>query len=381
VNAPSGVERIGTTGRILVVDDQESNRQLLRDLLEHDGHQVLEAADGITALDMAARIDPDVILLDVSMPGLDGFEVCRRLRASAGTQATPILLVTALDQREHRLQGVSAGANDYLVKPIDSGEVALRVRNAVQMRGMHRLVEEQYRTLQRVEQLRENLVSMVAHDIRSPLTGLRGVFDLVQASLAGQLSPTLLDMLAEGTRTVDRLANLVSDMLDVSRMESDAMPLHPRPLELRHLVADAVRMVTPHAAAHDVTLAAAGETVEAVGDAGLIHRVVVNLIANAIRFSPPRGVVTVQVGWHQGDPEVRVHDQGPGIPLDQHQRIFEKFGQLDGVVPDRGRTSGLGLTFCRMVIERHRGAIGLDSAPGAGSIFWFRLPVTGASPV
>jgi len=189
-------------GLILVVDDQEANRQLLHDMLELDGHHVLEADNGLTALALAAEHDPDAVLLDVTMPGLDGFEVCRRLRAAPRTSATPVLLITALVQREHRLQGMAAGANDYLVKPIDRSEVTLRVRNAVRMRVMHRTLQVQFTELQRMERLRDDLVSMVAHDLRSPLTGLRGYLELLQEELHDQLSPSLGGMLSEAVRAV-----------------------------------------------------------------------------------------------------------------------------------------------------------------------------------
>jgi len=361
-------------GLILVVDDQEANRQLLHDMLELDGHHVLEADNGLTALALAAEHDPDAVLLDVTMPGLDGFEVCRRLRAAPRTSATPVLLITALVQREHRLQGMAAGANDYLVKPIDRSEVTLRVRNAVRMRVMHRTLQVQFTELQRMERLRDDLVSMVAHDLRSPLTGLRGYLELLQEELHDQLSPSLGGMLSEAVRAVDQLNGMIGDMLDVSRMEVDALPLECRLADLRALAATAVAALGPPPSFHRIPITVAGKPTEVHCDVSLVRRVIVNLLANAVRFSPPGAAVEVSVAAEDGGGTVRVRDHGPGIPASEQQRIFEKFTQLRDSRAARIRSTGLGLTFCRMVVDRHGGRIGVSSTVGAGSEFWFWLP-------
>ena len=364
-------------GLILVVDDQEANRQLLRDMLELDGHRVLEADNGLTALDLAAEHDPDAVLLDVTMPGLDGFEVCRRLRAAPRTSATPVLLITGLVQREHRLQGMAAGANDYLVKPIDRSEVTLRVRNAVRMRMMHRKLQVQFTELQRMERLRDDLVSMVAHDLRSPLTGLRGYLELLQEELHDQLSLSPGGMLNEAVRAVDQLNGMIGDMLDVSRMEVDALPLARRPADLRGLASAAVAALGPPPSFHRVQTTIVGEPTEVPCDVSLVRRVIVNLLANAVRFSPAGSTVEVRVTAEEGGGTVRVRDHGPGIPAAEQQRIFEKFTQLGDSRAARARSSGLGLTFCRMVVDRHGGRIGVSSTVGAGSEFWFWLPADG----
>ncbi|HEY4101076.1 MAG TPA: hybrid sensor histidine kinase/response regulator [Gemmatimonadales bacterium] len=361
-------------GRVLVVDDQEPNRQLLHDMLSIDGHDVIEAADGVTALALAATRDPDVILLDVSMPGLDGFEVCERLRQSPVTAATPVLLITALDQRENRIRGVAAGANDYLVKPIDRDEVSLRVRNAIRMRAMHRTVEHQFQELQRLERMRDDLVVMVAHDLRSPLTGLRGFLELMQEDVGHELAPTYLEMLTESIRAVDQLNGMIGDMLDVSRMEADALPINRRSLDLRQVAVEALSSLGPQPSFHRIPVAIGGDAAKVSADGPLLQRVVTNLMANAMRFSPRGEEVRVTVAEEDGGGVMRIRDKGPGIPEAEQARIFDKFIQIGDSRTTRARSSGLGLTFCRMVVERHQGKIGVRSAVGTGSEFWLWLP-------
>lgn len=365
-------------GLILVVDDQENNRQLLRDMLDLDGHEVIEAADGPTALALALGRDPDAILLDVSMPGMDGLEVCRRLRTEPATTATPVLLITAMGEREDRLRGMAAGANDYLVKPIDRIEVSLRVRNAVRLRVMHRTVQRQLAELQRLERLRDDLVSMVAHDLRSPLTGLRGLLELLQESSRDRPPSPVADLLPDAVRSVDEINGMIGDMLDVSRLEDAALPLEARATDLHALAVEAVARLGPRPAFHQVSVTVAGESTPVSCDVTLIRRVIINLLANAVRFSPSNGSVLVRVGPADGGGMLRVRDEGPGIPAAERERIFEKFTQLAGARAAPSRSSGLGLTFCRMVIDAHGGRIGVTSAESGGSEFWFLLPAAAA---
>ena len=315
-----------------------------------------------------------MILLDVSMPGLDGFEVCEQLRRSPVTAATPVLLITALDQRENRIKGVAAGANDYLVKPIDRDEVSLRVRNAIRMRAMHRTVEQQYQALQRLERMRDDLVVMVAHDLRSPLTGLRGFLELMQEDVGHELAPAYAEMLTESIRSVDQLNGMIGDMLDVSRMEADALPINRRPLDLRQVAVDALAALGPQPSFHRTPVAIGGDPAEVSADGPLLQRVVTNLITNAMRFSPRGEEVRVTVAEEDGGGTIRIRDKGPGIPEEEQARIFDKFIQVGDSRATRARSSGLGLTFCRMVVERHQGRIGVRSAVGTGSEFWLWLP-------
>lgn len=362
------------SGHVLVVDDQEPNRLLLRDLLEARGYEVAEATGGAEALEAIARRRPDVVLLDVSMPGMDGFEVTRRLRDDPATQPLPVLLVTALAAREHRLQGMEAGANDYITKPIDRAELALRVRNAIQMHRLLLKVEDQYRQLRDLEGLRDNLVHMLVHDLRTPLTGIRMYLELLREDARlSRAGGGLKELVDEANAVSERMTAMVNDMLDVSRLEEGAMPVHRKPADLTQLAGDAMK-VAGAGRRVDLAFEAPPDGVTVDCDPELIRRVIANLVANAVDFSPDRSLVQVRV--ENGGPEARVEvaDQGPGIPPEFHERIFEKFGQADVMRQRVKHSSGLGLTFCKLAIEAHGGRIGVESDAGKGSRFWFTIP-------
>ena len=367
-------EAVQAQGRILVVDDHEHNRILLQEILEQQGYQIDLASDGLEALRAIAQAQPDLVLLDVNMPGLDGFEVCRRLRAGGESAALPVILVTALADREQRLEGIAAGANDYLTKPIDRADLLLRVRNALRMRSLHREVESQYQELQRLEQLRDSLVHMLVHDLRAPLTGIRGYLELARMRVEELSAPDVLSDFDEMERGVTELTDMVSDVLDVSRFEAQAMPLSPVSTDLRSLAEEAVFVIgRPRHATVELAVSA---PVPVVADATVIRRVITNLVGNAVKFSPRDGLVRVEAESNEAGAQLRVVDQGRGIPPEYHERIFDKFGQVGESSGALVRSSGLGLAYCKLAIQAHGGRIGVQSEEGKGSTFWFILPAS-----
>jgi two-component system sensor histidine kinase/response regulator len=373
---PSLWRRETVTGRVLVVDDQDTNRLLLRDMLEAQGHEVIEAVEGSEALQRVAETAPDVVLLDIGLPGMDGFEVCRRLKAEPATASIPVLLVTALSHRDHRLLGIGAGANDYITKPVDKSDLSLRVRNAIRMRQLYLEVEEQYRRLEKLELLRDSLVHMLVHDLRSPLAGIRAYLDLLKLDGAGKLDSELTESIDAARKVAVEMTDMVSDLLDVSRMEVGKMPLELAPADVGALAVDAVAAAGA-APRVRIRVETTADTLRVVCDAGIIRRVIANLVGNAVKFTPVSGQITVIVRGDGAEVKVSVVDTGPGIPPEYHQKVFDKFGQVEAARHGAKHSSGLGLTFCKFAVEAHGGRIGLESAPGKGSTFWLVLPARG----
>ena len=368
--------REAVKGRILVVDDQDANRLLMRDLLESQGHEVLEATDGTEALRRVGEAMPDVVLLDIGMPGMDGFEVCRRLKADPVTASIPVLLVTAMTQRDQRLLGIGAGANDYITKPVDRSDLSLRVGNAIRMRHLYLEVEAQYRQLEKLELLRDSLVHMIVHDLRSPLAGIRAYLDLVKMDGAGKLDLELTESIDAARKVAVEMTDMVSDLLDVSRLEVGKMPLELAPADMGGLVVEAVAAAGASPRVR-IRVEAPADKLRVVCDAGVIRRVLTNLVGNAVKFTPSSGQIAVSVRGNGSEVKVEVVDTGPGIPPEYHQKVFEKYGQVEAARHGAKHSTGLGLTFCKLAVEAHGGQVGLESAVGAGSTFWIALPVRG----
>ncbi|CAK0771699.1 histidine kinase [Gammaproteobacteria bacterium] len=361
-------------GRILVVDDDLWNRELLRDILVVQGHEVAEAEDGIDALEKVGSEDFDVILLDVMMPRLNGIETCRRLKQDPRTTPIPILMITTLSERDQRLQGIAAGANDYLTKPIVRQDVLLRVRNAVHTKRLYDQVRNDFAKLQALESLRESLTHFIVHDMRSPLQTILGG---LQVSLERpDLTIDTREFLSMAQRAADKLAEMVASLLDIGRIEAGQMPLDMTVQDLTALAEEARSAILSQAQLRDIHITIAGTVVPVRVDEGLIRRVFVNLLGNAIKFSPKGATIVVRVYPDDQGGRVEVSDMGPGLTEAKQARVFDKFGQIAAHRQDKKYSTGLGLTFCKLVVERHGGRIGIESEVGRGSTFWFSIPIS-----
>lgn len=362
--------------RVLVVDDEPHNREFLTDVLEGAGYEVATAGDGPSALERVAERAPDVVLLDVMMPGMTGLEVCRELKGNEATAHVPVLMVTALSEREDRLRGIDAGADDFLRKPVDRHEVLLRVRNAARGKRLYDELAEKYAELQRLEALRDGLVRMLVHDMRTPLTSITANLELLETSLGEGLPDDAGEDLEEARAGSQVLADMVSQILVVSRGREEELALDLERAELRDLVEEAMKPLRSLARDRRLEVELPDEPVPLVCDPGLVRRTMANLFGNAVKFTPKGGSITVRARKEERLVRLEVEDTGPGIPPEEQERIFEEFfrGSRQGST-GKEESTGLGLTFCRMAVEAHGGRIGVESRPGEGSLFRVELPL------
>lgn len=357
-------------GTVLVVDDQEIARIMLSETLRSFGYNVQMASSGQMALDRAIQAQPHAILLDVVMPDLDGFEVCRRLKQHPETGSIPVLMVTALSDTASRLRGIECGADDFLSKPIDTDEIRLRVRNACRMKQLYDETRNALVDLRVLEEQRDGLVHMIAHDMRSPATTIMGYLELLESKLKAHLGPDHKRMFETCHSQCQRLNGMIGDMLDLSRMERVGLPLKRQNISLRELIGQAVQQLS---AAHQerIRIGTIADGLVHV-DAATIQRVLINLLDNALAYSPklePVRIATVDAGdrWR-----LEVTDAGPGIPPEQRDHLFDKF--VRGNTGENSRRSvGLGLAFCKLAVQAHEGVIGIAEAQPKGSVFWFSL--------
>lgn len=363
-------------GTVLVIEDVAPNRVILRKLLGTHGLDVIEAESGEAGLIAAFEHRPDIVLLDVMLPGINGFEVCERLKTTPATESTPVILLTQLREREFRIRGIKAGANDFINKPIDPEDVLFRLRNALRDRRMYKLLEQNLTRVRELEELKERLTQMMVHDLRSPLTSIMGMLDLF--GLSEDLDDGQREMLASARGQGARITEMISSLLDIGRLEEHALPLHLEDSDLRTIATEACEQVRGIVYRATLTCENPETPVPCRCDRGLIGRVMVNLLSNALKVVAGGGTATLRTGINDDHVWCEVEDDGPGIPAEMHTRIFEKFGQVeDGF--DKRYTSGLGLTFCRLAVEEHGGTIRVSSEPGQGSLFRFELPRDGSA--
>ena len=362
-------------GRLLVVDDLVANRQILRGLLQRFGYEIEEAEDGESALELIEQKEFDTVLLDIMMPKMDGFEVCHRLKSNGKTEHIPILLITALSDRDSRLKGMHAGADEFLSKPFDSKYLPIRIQNAVRAKRLHDQVEENYHKLKASEELRDGLVHMIVHDLRSPLFGIHGNLELHELDHGSNEEEGRF--VGAAMRETKRMIGMVNDLLDIHRLENHQMPIRRTDCELGQVARDAVETLGAVLTPGQVTIEQDQAEMICPADRDIILRIFANFFTNAAKFSREGAPIEVRIGWVSNDAFlIEILDAGPGIPLGEETTIFEKFGQ----VPDsKGNqpSSGLGLNFCKLAIEAHGGRIGVDNRMEGGSRFWFILPILG----
>lgn len=415
-------------GRILVVDDEERNRRLLRHLLENKGYLVREAGDGEEALARVAEEAPDVVLLDVMMPKLDGFEVCRRLKGDECTSRIPVLLVTMLSERQDRLTGIAAGATDFLSKPVDMDEVLLRVENALQGKRLfdcnrafqdeleqlvvqrtaelHSALEElkssQERTIQQ-EKLASigQLAAGVAHEINNPtgfissnLGSLGKYLDRLEEYMQGVtavsqgLPPDQLaelqalrkrlkvdfiltdtrDLLKESLDGTERIRKIVQNLKNFSRRDDD----QPGPVDINECLDATLSMVWNELKYNATVVKEYGDLPRIKGFNQQLGQVFVNLLVNASHaIGKNQGAITIRTALEGGEIVVRISDTGCGIAPENLARIFEAFY----TTKELGKGTGLGMSIAREIVEKHHGAISVESVVGEGATFTVRLPV------
>lgn len=368
-------------GKILVVDDTEANIDILLATLGPE-YEVSVAMDGNTALQSAVELMPDLILLDIMMPEMDGYEVCRRLKADKATRDIPVIFLTAFSADSAEETGLSIGAIDYINKPFNPALVRARVRNHVELRRsqldtirQRDQLEAAYRRLQDLEKMRDDLVHLIVHDMRSPLASMGTYIELVRSGKPDSPGFNRDDCLRHSMESANTLSEMVTSLLDVSRLESGKMPLNRADCDIRELTESAVERLGGLVASRNVSVDLPTEPVLFHGDREVIQRVIQNLLGNALKFTSPEGCVRINVIPEHQWIRLSVADTGPGIPREYHEKVFQKFGQVE--MKEQGQPStGLGLTFCKLAVEAHGGSIQLESEPGSGTIFHVRLPVT-----
>jgi signal transduction histidine kinase len=357
------------------VDDVPANLELLSAILRERGYEPRPVPSGKLAL-LAAQVDPpDLILLDIRMPEMNGFEICERLKANVVLKDIPVIFVTALTNTEEKVKALSMGAVDYVTKPFQVEEICSRVETHLELYRSKRELQRSYNKLCELEILRDNLVHMIVHDMRSPMMVILGNLELAEME---PLTKNLADCIDTASISARTILEMISSLLDVSKMEAGQMTLELSVIDMRVLVNETFRMVETLRGQRMLNLTSPMKMETIVGDARLIRRVLQNLIGNALKFTDnEKGIITVGIEIAEDNVHVSVEDNGAGILPEYREKVFGKFFQVEKRKKGRAYSSGLGLTFCKLVVEAHGGRIGLESDVGKGCNFWFELPRTG----
>ncbi len=408
---------------ILIAEDSPTQAEELKFLLEENGYRVAAAPNGREALASARKEAPTLIISDVVMPEMDGFEFCREIKADKALQTIPVLLLTSLASPNDVIQGLESGADFFLRKPYDERHLLSRIDYVLSNRTLqagarargeleivfagqrhsirserqqildllistyeeavrineelieaNKELEVQNREIERSSRFKDEFLSTMSHELRTPLNAVLGFSELLADSVYGPLSDRQRKYVEKIHNAGLHLLRLINDVLDLSRIEAGYLNIVLASVALDALVNDVLSLLKPLADKKGITLSAScpvGLVVHA--DPTRLQQILTNLVGNAIKFTPDGGQVDVAVHRQEESIRTEVRDTGPGIPAAEQKLIFESFYRA-GQLRDREGT-GLGLAIAKKLVEAHRGEFGLESEAGKGSCFYFSLPV------
>ena len=398
--------------RILIVDDERHNRQLLEVMLKPEGFDLASAASGEEALAMVARQPPDLILLDVMMPGMDGYQMAAGIKSNRATKNIPIIMITALDDRPSRMLGLRSGAEAYLTKPVDRAELCVRVRNLLRLKEYGAYYDKYSRLLEdevvsrtadlaegakqaaalteqaalveqnRKDQMRfkDEFLSHVSHELRSPLTAIKQFTTILVGGLAGPLNKEQLEYQHIILKNVRQLQSMIDDLLEVTRLETGKLTVELESVSVSDIVADSCNTLRETARAKGVTLSCnlPPDLPAAYADQTRLRQILIILLDNAIKFTPDGGSAKIDVRLLQQDPPLllfEVSDTGCGIGQEMTEKIFERLRQESAPSQASRKGLGLGLYICKELVTRHGGEIWVKRGRNKGTTFSFTLPV------
>ncbi|MGB0384912.1 MAG: hybrid sensor histidine kinase/response regulator [Ardenticatenaceae bacterium] len=390
---------------ILYVEDNLENQILVRRVLESEGYKILIAEDGLSGIRMAQEHDPDLILMDINLPGMDGYAAARRIKSIERLRAVPIVALTANVLHGARERVLAAGCDGYLQKPIDIDLLQERVKEFLQdptaaaeeiggdeklmyverlatdlvskLETQVRELEQANEELRQLDRMKSEFVSIVSHELRTPLNIIIGHGEVLEDKMFGPLNGHQQRYVSNIVRSARHLYDLVQDILDLSKIESGRLSLHRQRFSLEEALEEIRVMMAPLAEQKELyfSFQIEGGVEHIIADRLRFKQIIQNLLSNAIKFTPQGGsVICIISRPFKGIVQLEVIDTGIGIALEDQAIIFERFRQVDSSASREGEGTGLGLALTRQFVELHGGTISVKSQSQRGSTFTVILP-------
>jgi two-component system, sensor histidine kinase and response regulator len=366
--------------RILIVDDDPRNLLALEAWLATLGHEVIQALGGAEAIERFEANPPDLMLLDLVMPGIDGLAVLGHVRKHMLDRHIPIVIVTAHSEREHRLRGLQAGADEVLEKPIDGPILLARVRTLLRLKDSHDELQasrdslaKRNALLERLQREQRELMQFIVHDLKTPLSVVAANLEWARDNVTTATPEELGDALVDSNSGVQQLRARIEDLLAVARLEDATCPLAPELISVGDVFRSVLQSYARKARQRSVSLTAVPDNdCKVWADPALLRRVIENLLDNSLRYTPASG--HVGIAMRSADPvEIAISNDGPPIAPEDRERIFEKFARGSAEHPAPG-SAGLGLYFCKRAVEAHGGRISVRETPDWPTSFVIQLP-------
>lgn len=364
--------------KILIVDDVKANVMLLKALVKKNDFQIIEAFDGKQALEMFEEHKPDLILLDIMMPFLDGYQVLEKIRNGDINTDVSVILITALDNKEEVVKGFSAGANDYISKPFNNKELEARIRHQISLIAAKQEIDQKTKDLISAIKNRDKLYSVIAHDLRSPLSSVKMILNLLVSELKNcNINKDLYELLDESNRTTENLFILLDNLLKWTKHQIGKLHLSIQKIDIIGITHGLIGLYSLMTQGKniEINVNSNSESIEIYSDTDIFKTIIRNLISNAIKFSYSGSKINISIDEKNDSVEICVEDFGCGISPERQALILadKEIGYTSyGTNNEEG--SGLGLNLCKEFTEKLGGEIWFESELNKGSKFYISLP-------
>ena len=362
--------------KLLVVDDVQTNVLLLKALLGKEGYGILVANNGQEALEVIRNENPDLILLDIMMPGMDGFEVAERLKSEEFRCEIPIIFLTALDDTQSIVNGFKLGVGDFISKPFRKEELMVRIKHQLSLVAARRIIEEKNEELRKTIAGRDKMYSVIAHDLRSPMASMKMLLNTIMMSVEkDKIDPDIFDMLEMSNKTSEEVFSLLDNLLKWTKSQLGKLTVIPQKLDISGLADGVVEVMNSVAEVKHIKLIRTDhESFFVYVDIEMIKSILRNLISNAVKFSNPDSEIKVGIKAEDGKVIVSVTDSGKGIKKEDQHKLLKDSTHFTTYGTNSEEGSGLGLLLCRDFARKNGGELWFESEENLGSVFSFSLP-------
>ncbi|MCA1801518.1 MAG: hybrid sensor histidine kinase/response regulator [Rhodothermaceae bacterium] len=362
---------------ILIVDDIPRNLQVLGNILNNEGYETAVATNGKEALATINKAKPDLILLDIMMPEMDGYEVCSQIKSNPDNKDIAVIFLTGKSDSDEIVKGFSLGASDYITKPFQKSELMARVKTQLEIKAYRDTIEEQNEQLNRHNANKDRLFSIISHDLRSPFQGLLGLTQILHEELDTLERDEIMEYIGLIHQSSSKFYTLLENLLQWTIVERGQIDFNPEPIRIHNVITDIIELYSAVSLNKDIRFEIeADDSLHLYTDLNALQTIFRNLVSNAIKFSNPGGTVKIMATANGQFTELGIIDAGVGMEPDIAAKIFdiEHMKSRPGTQNEKG--SGLGLLITKSLIERGGGTIRLESTPGKGSAFYFTQPAS-----
>ncbi len=362
--------------KILIVEDKQDNIDLISYFLKPQNYEIIVAMDGETAIEKIVNETPDIILLDIMLPKMSGFEVCERIKKDPVTRSIPVIMITALKELKDKIHSLEVGADDFITKPFENVELLTRVKSLLRIKKYHDDLEQKNKELLRMDQFKDELAHLIVHDMKNPIFVIQGNLQMMSMGLTDSASSVLKKYVDRIDRSTQNLLKMVLNLIDIAKIESGQMKLNKELIKINDVIERCVKKVCeyPENSTKKVNLSLSKDVPFTYADNSVFERVMENLITFAVSNINTEGEVNINTSFKDNVVNCEIKDDGIQIPPKYQHSVFEKYSQIE--VKNEGYRVGRGLsfTYSKIAVEAHKGKLYLDNNASSGNKFILNFP-------